>query len=325
MLTGNLEIHEIFEKNLAKFLGKEDALVFSSGYLACVSCIQGLATKKDLIVMDKLCHNSLTTGATLSRAKVVKFKHNDFKHAEQVIKESYNKKGKIYIVIESVYSMDGDIGDLPTARKLADKYGATLIMDEAHGMGTIGKTGRGAEEHFNYVARADLICGSLTKSFGSVGGYICCSAKWRLHYTFTANGAIFSAPISAFNCGAAIKSLEILENHPERVQKLQENAQYMKEKFETNNFNLGGAITCVMPVIFRDPIQMMDMHVHMLRKGLFAAAVVAPACALDAPRFRICTTYRQTKEEIDYLVDTMIEARSLCKESDRVKELLAAQ
>ena len=124
--------------------------------------------------------------------------------------------------------MDGDIGNLPVARKLADKYGATLIMDEAHGMGTIGKTGRGAEEYYNYEARADLICGSLTKSFGSVGGYICCSAKWRLHYTFTANGAIFSAPISAFNCGAAIKSLEILERCPERVQKLQENAEYMR-------------------------------------------------------------------------------------------------
>ena len=237
--------------------------------------------------MDKLCHNSLTTCAALTKAKIAKFKHNDFKHAEKVLKSS-SYTGKLFIIIESVYSMDGDIGDLPAARRLADKYGGFIILDEAHGLGTVGKTGRGAEEHFNYQVKADLICGSLTKSIGSQGGYIVCSKAIRTLLTFRANGSVFSAPISAFNCGAAIKSLDILEKEPERVAKLHENAEYMREQFLKNGFDIGDAYTCVMPVIFKDVIQVLNMHKYILKKyGLFASTVTAPACPINAPRFRI--------------------------------------
>jgi 7-keto-8-aminopelargonate synthetase-like enzyme len=166
MLCGNLGIHEIFEKKLAAFFRKENALAFSSGYLACMSVITGVARKGDILLMDRLCHNSLVTGAKLTEAKIVKFKHNNFKEAEALLsKESYS--GKLYIVIESVYSMDGDVGDLPAARKLADKYNGLIIMDEAHGVGAIGKTGRGGEEYYDWKYKADIICGSLTKSLGS--------------------------------------------------------------------------------------------------------------------------------------------------------------
>ena len=203
MLCGNFDIHEQFERKLANFLGKEFALAFSSGYLACMSVITGIARKGDLILMDKLCHNSLQTGAKLCEAKTVRFPHNDFVAARKLLKKE-KFTGKLIVVIEGVYSMDGDIGDLPAARLLADEYKGVLILDEAHALGTIGKTGRGCEEHFEYKARADIICGSLTKSLGSLGGFIVCTDKLRFFYAFHAHGAVFSAPLSAFNTAAGL-------------------------------------------------------------------------------------------------------------------------
>ena len=216
MLCGNLDIHEQFEIKLAKFLGKEHALAFSSGYLACMSVITGIARKGDLIIMDKLCHNSLQTGAKLCDAKTIRFPHNDFKAATKLVKKE-KFTGKLIVIIEGVYSMDGDIGDLPAARALADKYNGILILDEAHALGTIGKTGRGCEEHFDFQCRADIICGSLTKSLGSLGGFIVSSEKMRVFYAFHAHGSVFSAPLSAFNTAAGLKSLEILDSNPELV------------------------------------------------------------------------------------------------------------
>jgi 7-keto-8-aminopelargonate synthetase-like enzyme len=137
--------------------------------------------------------------------------------------------GKLIVVMEGVYSMDGDIGDLPAARALTDEFKGILILDEAHALGTIGKTGRGCEEHFDYKHKADIICGSLTKSLGSLGGFIVCSEKLRIFYAFHAHGAVFSAPLSAFNTAAGLKALEILERNPEMVTRLQDNAEYFRD------------------------------------------------------------------------------------------------
>lgn len=183
--------------------------------------------------------------------------------------------------------MDGDIGNLPAARKLADKYGGILICDEAHGLGTIGKTGRGIEEHFDWKYKCDILCGSLTKSMGSQGGFIICSERLRTFYCFHAHGSVFSAPLSAFNTGAAIKALDILDKEPERVERLQKNATYLRNQLLKNNFRIDAAETCVMPVIFNDPTLVLKMHGHLLKNGYFSSAVLAPACPLNAPRFRI--------------------------------------
>jgi len=225
--------------------------------------------------------------------------------------------------MESVYSMDGDIGDLPAARKFSDKFGAFLIVDEAHGLGTIGKTGRGIEEHYDYKYSADLICGSLTKSIGSQGGFICCSEGLRTQFTFKANGSIFSAPISAFNTGAGIKALEIMEREPERVERLQKTAVYMREQFRANGFEIGDACTCVVPVIFKDIYKTLHMHKWLLSKhNIFSSMVMAPACPIEAPRFRICATADMTIKEVDELIYALKDARDNCPESDRMKELL---
>jgi 7-keto-8-aminopelargonate synthetase-like enzyme len=320
MLCGNLEILESLEKRLARFLNKESSLVFSSGYLACMSCVAGVARKGDMLLMDKLCHASLKAGAKLSGANIVYFRHNDYKDAENKIKS--HKYKKLIMVIEGVYSMDGDIGNLPEARKLADKYKALLILDEAHSLGAIGKTGRGTEEYYDYKIQADIICGSFTKSLASVGGFIACSKNYREFYTFYGQGVVFSAPLSAYHAGAADKALEIIENHPELVTKLQENSKYLRDKFRENKFDIGDSCTCVVPVIFRDTIQCFNMHAWLLSKGYFTSLVMAPACSITAPRFRITASSSLNKEEMDKFVDIFIQARVAIRENKELTEIL---
>jgi len=320
MLCGNLEILENLEKRLAKFLYKEAALVFSSGYLACMSCVSGIARKGDVLLMDKLCHASLKAGAKLSGAKIVYFKHNDFKDAEKQIKA--NKYNKLIMVIEGVYSMDGDIGNLPEARRICDKYGAILMLDEAHSLGAIGERGKGAEEFYGYKYFADIVCGSFTKSLASVGGYIACSQNLREFYTFYGQGVVFSAPLSAYHAGAADKALEIIENEPQLIKKQQENSQYLRDKFRENGFNIGDSVTCVLPVIFRDTIQTLNMHAYLLAKGYFTSLVMAPACPVTAPRFRITVSCAHTKQELDNIINIFIEARKACPENSELRELL---
>jgi len=286
-----------------------------------MSTISGLAKKGDLLLMDKFSHASLRTGAKVCTAKTVFFKHNDFKDAERIIKKT--KFNRLIMVIEGVYSMDGDIGDLPTARKLCDKYNGILIMDEAHSLGTLGKTGHGAEEHFDYKVKADIICGTFTKSISSVGGFLACSAKLREYYTFYAPGLVFSAPLSAYHCGAAYKAFEIIEAEPERSIKCQQNGKYLREKLVENGFNIGDTVTNVIPVIFRDIAQVLTMHGYMLDKGFFTAAVMAPACPLDAPRYRICATSSDTKESLDNIVKVLMDGRKNVPESEKVTKLVA--
>ena len=319
MLCGNLEILEELEVKISKFLRKESTLVFSAGFLACMSAICGFARKEDLLLMDKLCHASLKTGSKLSGSTVVYFNHNDFKDAENKIKKHRNKR--LIMIIEGVYSMDGDIGNLPEARRLCDAYNGILILDEAHSLGSIGKTGRGTEELHDYKYLADIVCGSFTKSLASVGGYISTSKRLRDFYALYAPGVLFSAPLSAYHAGAVMKALEIIETEPQMVTRLQQNGDYLRKKFKENGFNIGHTTSVVIPVIFEELEMCFRIHHYLLSKGCYTACVMAPACPVNAPRFRITCTSSLTKEDLDFLVDLFVEAREKCPMSAKFKEL----
>jgi len=166
------------------------------------------------------------------------------------------------------------------------------------------------------------VCGSFTKSLASVGGYIACSKDMREFYTFYGQGVVFSAPLSAYHAGAADKALEIIENTPELVTKLQENSTYLRNKFRENNFDIGDSITCVVPVVFKDTIQTLSIHRWLLSKGYFSSLVMAPACSITAPRFRITASSSLTKQEMDKIVDIFIQARNANKEDKELTDIL---
>ena len=320
MLCGNLEILEQLEKKIASFFKRDAALAFSSGYLACMSAIAGIARKGDLLLMDRLCHASLVAGSKLSQAKTVKFKHNDFADAERQIKK--HKFNRVIMVIEGIYSMDGDVGDLPAARKLCDKYKGILVMDEAHSLGTLGKTGHGNEEIYDYKYKADVLCGTFSKSVSGVGGFLTCNQKLREFYTFYSPGLVFSAPLSAYHAGGALKAFEIIEQEPERVSKLQQNGEYLRKELVKNGFDIERSCTPVVPVIFKDLNQLINMHQHLQNQGIFAAAVMAPACPLDASRFRLCATSADTKESLDNIVQALKKAREANPENEKITKLV---
>lgn len=263
MLGGNNVYYDEVENDIANFFHKESCMIMSSGYLACMSAVQALCDSKTIIIADQYLHACINSGIRLSNGKRCNFKHNDMKAAERLFIKHKGKK--IVMIIESLYSMDGDIADLPKARELCTKYNALLIIDEAHGLGTLGKTGRGAVEHYNmsYEDNADVILGTFSKSLASVGGFICASKEIIVYMEFFAQGSMFSAGISVFSAAAAQKSLEILKNNPTIVVNLQEMSTYFRNYLmddsaewnentpETLKYKVGGIDgQPVIPIIF---------------------------------------------------------------------------
>mmetsp|Transcript_32814 Transcript_32814/g.37212 ORF Transcript_32814/g.37212 Transcript_32814/m.37212 type:complete len:478 (-) Transcript_32814:439-1872(-) len=318
MLGGNTKVLCEFEEALAKFLGKEAVLLASSGYLACMSAIHGIAHKGDLIIADQYSHASLRAGLKLSGAKVRYFKHNNFKHAEDLIQKNKKSARRLFMVIESVYSMDGDLGDLPVARALCDKYDMTLIVDEAHGLGVVGATGRGLEEHYHMPGAADIIVGSLTKSMSSVGGYVAAKKDIIEYFEFHSQGNMFSAPLSVYHAAAALASLRKLEKDPSIVQNLQEMAIYFRNKLNTAEWDpstpehlkfsvYGVEEQAIQPIVFKDdPMRVMRIATNLKKAGYLVGPVVAPACPLREPRLRVTTQSSMTKEQIDRFVATLV-------------------
>eukprot|EP00918_Siedleckia_nematoides_P045551 GHVU01099760.1.p1 GENE.GHVU01099760.1~~GHVU01099760.1.p1 ORF type:complete len:342 (-),score=73.15 GHVU01099760.1:230-1255(-) len=321
MLGGNTTILRDLEKKIGKFFGRDDALTCSSGYLACMSGVCAMVQEGDVVFTDNRAHASLRTGLKICGGRNFFFKHNNFVDLEHLIKKHRRKYKKAYILVESVYSMDGDLAHLPTAVTLARKYDLDIIIDEAHGMGVVGKTGRGLEEHFNLPGVAKLIVGTFSKSLSSVGGFICGSNETIQFSDFHAPGNVFSAPCSAYCAAAAIKCMDLIDEEPWRVTKAQENSKYFRHCLQTGlgqwpqgypdelKYELEGeesttVIPCVLPY---DPIRLMDVTCGMRDRGYMLSAVAYPACPADRPRLRLTATSAYTKEHIETFVRTLIQ------------------
>jgi len=322
MLGGNTLILRELEKKLATWLGRDDALCLSAGYLACASAIAGLLRKGDVIFADAYAHASLRAGIKLSGVKTFFFRHNDFDACKKLVEKNRHKYRNAWVIIESVYSMDGDIGNLPVARKLCDEHQMKIILDEAHGLGVLGEGGRGAEEHFGCPGAADVIVGTFSKSFSSVGGYIVSDRNTVEFLDFHAPGNVFSAPLSAYHAGAALKALELMQTEQCRLDSLKENMRYLRRALETGNGHWredypqelkyvleGDASTCVMPLVLPDdPIRVLSLAERMRQKGFAMAAVCAPACPVRRPRFRITATSAYSKQDMDEFVEALVKS-----------------
>ncbi|CBZ51217.1 hypothetical protein NCLIV_042840 [Neospora caninum Liverpool] len=321
MVGGNTTILRELEQIVGRFFGREDALLCATGFLATMSSICAVAKKGDLIVGDARLHTSLRVGMKLSGAKEVTFRHNNWQHLAQILGSMRRKYQNCWIIIESVYSMDGDIADLPIVRRLADQYNCRILVDEAHGLGVLGKTGRGLEEHFNMPGAVDVIAGTFSKSIGGIGGFITGDRDLIEFLEFHAPGSVFSAPLTAYSAGGAKKAFELMQGKQRwRIAKAQENALYLRRALRTGNGNWptdypadrkyeveGADCTTVIPVVFpNDPYRLCGVTRSLLSKGWAVAAAMHPACPLMRPRIRVTATAAYTKEIMDKFVKDLV-------------------
>ncbi len=302
-LNGTLSLHEELEAKLADFVHKEAALVFSTGFQTNQGTISTIAGKNDIIFSDRANHASIIDGCRLSFGRVVKFKHNDMDDLEKQLKRNNdNSVGKL-IVSDGVFSMEGDIVNLPEMVTLAHKYGARIMIDDAHSCGVLGKYGRGTGEHFNMEKDIDLIMGTFSKSFASLGGFIAGDKKVVNYIKHHARALIFSASMPPSAVATVSKALDILQQEPERLTRLWTNTRKMKTAFDEMGFNTGNTQTPIIPIILGDDMVTFAFWKALFEKGIFANPVISPA--VEPGRSLIRTSYMATHsdDELDQVLE----------------------
>ena len=303
-LNGTLDSHLELEKRLAAFAGKEDAIIFSTGFqvnLGVISCLLG---REDYIIWDALDHASIIEGIRLSPAKSLRYKHNDMEALERRLKQCEDGKIKL-IVVDGGFSMEGDLCKLPEIIKLAEKYGASVMVDEAHGFGVLGDHGRGVCNHFGLTDKVDLIMGTFSKSFASIGGFIAGSKTTINYIRHHARSYIFSASCTPAATAAASKALDIMLREPERVQALQEKTQYCLERFRSLGFEIGNTSTPIIPLFVRDNEKTFRVTAALFHEGVFVNPVVAPAVAPEDTLIRFSLMATHTYEQLDRAINTL--------------------
>jgi len=301
-LNGTLTLHLELEKKIAKFLHKEAALTFSTGFQTNLGIISAIAGRNDYILCDDENHASIIDGCRLSFAKVLKYAHNDMDDLERLLSKIPDKNGKI-IITDGVFSMEGDICKLPEIVALARKYGARVMVDDAHGLGVLGPHGRGTAEHFGLEDEVDIIMGTFSKSLASLGGYIAASEEVIHYVKHNSRPFIFSASIPPANAAAALKALEILESEPERVKTLWNNANYMMEGFKRLGIPTGNTQTPIIPVITEENQRTFVITRKLLDEGVYVNPVVSPAVKPGHCLLRTSYTATHTREQLDYALN----------------------
>jgi len=289
-LNGTLDLHEEVERKIARFKGKEAALLFSTGFQANLGLLSALAGKGDVLITDKLDHASIVDGCRLSFGETKRFRHNDMQDLERVLQQS-GSSGKL-IVVDGVFSMEGDIANLPEIVRLGKKYKARIMVDDAHATGILGKKGRGTAEHFGLEDEVDIIMGTCSKSLGAVGGFVAGSAEVIHYVKHRARPMIFSASLPAACVATIGAAIDVIQEEPERRERLWEIARTMKRQFTELGFDTGQSETPIIPVILGDDRVTFEFAKRLRQNGIFANAAVSPA--VPKGRGLIRTSYMAT-------------------------------
>ncbi len=297
-LNGTLDIHIELENRLAQFVGKDGALVYSTGFQSNLGAIPTVTFRNDYIILDELDHASIIEGARLSFAKTVKFKHNDMDALEKVLQRCEPDKLK-FIVVDGIFSMEGDITNLPEIVRLAEKYNANIMVDDAHSLGVIGKNGRGASSHFGLTDKVDIIMGTFSKSLASIGGFVAADADTINFIKHTSRSLIFSASVTPAAAASALAALDIMINEPERIERLWANTHFALEGFRNMGFDIGHTCSPIIPLYIRDNHKTFLFTKMALDEGLFVNPVVSPAVDNDSTliRFSLMATHTQAQLE----------------------------
>jgi 8-amino-7-oxononanoate synthase len=300
-LNGTLALHEKLEKELAEFVSKDDSLVFSTGMQVNLGTISALTGRSDVVILDKDDHASIVDGARLGYGKIERFRHNDIGHLEKVLQSIPENLGKL-IVIDGVFSMGGDLADLPAIIPLAKKYSARIMVDDAHGMGVTGR-GYGTAAQFGVEEEVDLIMSTFSKSFASLGGFIAGDEDIIHFIKHTARSLIFSASIPAANSAAALAALDIIRKEPERVDRVNAIAERIRKGLKRMGFNVGESVTPIVPVIIGDDKKTFQIWKNLFEKGVFVNPVISPAVPKGMQLLRTSYMATHTDEQIDKVLE----------------------
>jgi glycine C-acetyltransferase len=297
-IAGTMTLHNELEQKLARFKHTEAALTMQSGYATNLGVISALMQENDLIVSDELNHASIIDGIRLCKAPRKIFRHKDMADLRRVLEEARDTVGKIMIVTDGVFSMDGDIAPLPEIVALAEEYGAFVMVDDAHASGVLGKNGRGSVSHFDLDGRVALQIGTLSKGIGALGGYVACSQDMRDYLLNRARPVLFSTSHPPSVVATCIAALDILESDTSLVERLWENTSFFKKGLEQLGFNTGQSETPITPVIVGEGARAVQLSTRLFEEGVFAQAIVYPTVAADKCRVRTIVTALHTNEEL---------------------------
>jgi 8-amino-7-oxononanoate synthase len=303
-LNGTLDLHIELEDALAQFVGKEAALVFSTGYQVNLGVISALAGRNDYLFLDEWDHACIIDGGRLSFSKVYKYGHSDMVHLEKLLANAPIDAFKL-IATDGVFSMEGDIARLDEISNLAKKYNAALFVDDAHSLGVLGPAGQGTAAHFNITHKVDLIMGTFSKSLASIGGFIAADKKVIEYLKHHARSLMFSASISPAAAASALAALKVLKNEPERLEKLWQNTNYTLEAFKDAGFDVGPTESPIIPIYVRDNEKTFLMAKMLMDEGVFVNPVVSPAVSSESSMIRFSLMATHSFKQIDYAVEKL--------------------
>ena len=310
MLSGMTDLHRELERRVAKFLGREDAMLFNSGFGGALGTISGLLRKTDVAILDNRSHLSLRDGAVLSRCHTEKFEHNDPVSLDTAL--TRQKGRRQLVIVEGIYSMDGDFGNLKELIEVAESHGASVFIDEAHSMLACGEHGRGAAEKFGVEDRIPLVYGTFSKAFGALGGFVAGSKETLQYLRFYAHPYVYSCALPPVVIAAILKALELGKSQPELRAQLWENAEYFHAQLRGLGIDTGASTTYVMPIVIGDRERMYRLGHELRRRGLWVAPVDYPAVPQNRICFRACVTAKHTRADLDealnILADTLVPA-----------------
>jgi len=302
-LNGTLDIHVELEERLARFMKKEAALAFSTGFQTNLGIVSTLVGRGDAVITDRMVHASIIDACRLSYGKIYKYNHNDMSDLERILDSVNNETAKL-IVIDGVFSMEGDLANLPEIVKIAKKYDARVMVDDAHGIGVMGKNGRGTAEHFGVEDDVDLVMGTFSKSFASLGGFVAGEKKVISYIKHFARSLIFSASITPASVATVLATLDIIEKEPERRERLWEITKKMRSGFESMGYNTGYTETPIIPVLVGDDEKTFMLWKLLREDGVFTNPVIYPAVPQGQALIRTSYSATHTDEELNTVLNS---------------------
>lgn len=310
LVSGNMILHETLENEISRFKGKEAALVFPTGYMANLGAISSLVSNGDLVICDKLNHASIIDGCRLSGADLRVYAHCDMEKLENILMKSskYNRK---LVVTDSVFSMDGDLAPLPDIVRIAGKYKAMVMVDEAHGTGVFGENGRGVVEHFNLDKKVDIVMGTLSKAIGSLGGYVTGDIDLINYLKNKARSFMYTTALPPAVCAASIAGIKLIQNDPSIRESLWHNVRFMMDKLKALNFNVILSESPIIPILIGDAQKAVDVSKLLYKRGILIPAIRPPTVPANSSRLRMTVMASHSIDDMERLLAVLSDVKSL--------------